>query len=151
MHLGGEGESRGEPRSRSRSRRCRAESSRVESPRAVASTHAPPTDESALCTLLARSLARLTWASENAGESRSAAKEHLRLCHSLAWRSGSAYCTSEIIIRSDILKLYTSPFVSNNTKITTCKFYETHFLYFQIVLQYMYILKYYSSIDKEKI
>ncbi|KYM98640.1 hypothetical protein ALC62_10608 [Cyphomyrmex costatus] len=72
MHLGGEGESRGELRSsRSRSRRSRAESSRVESRPATVSAHAPPTDAS-VCTLLARSLGKLTRASENAGESRSA-------------------------------------------------------------------------------
>jgi len=60
MHLGGEGESRGEPRSsRSRSRRSRAESSRVESRPAAVSAHAPPTDAS-VCTLLARSLGKLT-------------------------------------------------------------------------------------------
>lgn len=71
MHLGGEGESRGEPRrSRSQSRRSRAESSRVESRPAAVSAHAPPTDAS-VCTLLARSLGKLTQASESAGESRS--------------------------------------------------------------------------------
>ncbi|KYN33512.1 hypothetical protein ALC56_12224 [Trachymyrmex septentrionalis] len=75
MHLGGEGESRGEPRSsRSRSRRSRAESSRVESRPAMVWAHAPPTDAS-VCTLLARSLGELTRASENAGESRSADRD----------------------------------------------------------------------------
>lgn len=62
-----------------------AEPSRVEAsrgPRAI-SAHAPPTDES-VCTLLARSLAKLTRASENAGESRSADQGYLR--YVIHWR-----------------------------------------------------------------
>lgn len=67
-----------EPRRRAEKRsRSRAESSRVESRRAVAPAHAPlpPTPTRACVLLLARSLARLTRASEereNAGVQRSA-------------------------------------------------------------------------------
>lgn len=72
MHLGGEGESRGEKLTGV----GEAEPKRVESSRGVrtASAHAPPTRTKSVCILLARSLARLTRASENAGEGRSPAR-----------------------------------------------------------------------------
>lgn len=85
---GGREPRRAEKRSRSRSR---AESSRVESRRAVAPAHAPlpPTPTRACVLLLARSLAKLTRASEereNAGEQ--IGQEYLR--YVIHWRGDRA-------------------------------------------------------------
>jgi len=67
----------------------RAESSRVESrqhPRMRSR------DDKSVCSLLARSLGKLTRASENAGESRTPAQDVPTLRHSLARRSGHSPC-----------------------------------------------------------
>lgn len=99
MHLGGEGESR---EAGAGVGVGGTEPSRVESSRRarIASAHASPTDESVLCTLLARSLAGLTWASENAGESRSAAKEYLRATSFTGVEIGEhPLCASELLFQ----------------------------------------------------